>query len=322
MLKRFDFVKNSAKFFAVSVALLVIGVVLLCTVGVELDINFTGGCIASYSYTGEINAEEAKALIETKTDYAVTVSTNDSLSGDKSILSVSVSAENGLTNEEQDAINKLLAEKYKDNGLALHESNNVSATVGGRFFAKSTAAVLLAASFIVIYVAIRFRKIGGASAAVSALIALIHDVLMAFIACIVFGIKLDSNFMAVVLTLFGYSLNNTIVIYDRVRENKRKFPELTTGELVNNSINETLTRSVITTVTTLFAVLAIAVVAELRGVHSLRSLVIPMSVGLISGFYTSVCLAGPIWVRWRSFADAKKAANSKYTQNKKKKHGK
>ena len=317
MRKNFDFVKNANKFFIVAGALLLIGVIVLCISGVKLDINFTGGCIASYSYTGEIDLDEAKAVIEGKTEYPVKVSKNDSLTSGESILSVSITAKNGLTNENQSEINKALEEKYKDNGLKLHESNNVSATVGGKFFAKSIFAVVLAAAFIVIYVAIRFRNIGGASAAISALVALVHDVLIAFFSCVVLGINVDSNFIAVVLTLFGYSLNNTIVIYDRVRENKRKYPDHTTAELVNESINGTLIRSLITTATTLFAVVAIAVISELRGVQSLRSLVIPMAVGLIAGFYSSVCIAGPLWVKWKNRSEKNKKSKNSYTSYRK-----
>ena len=120
---------------------------------------------------------------------------------------------------------------------------------------------------------------------------------------------MDSNFMAVILTLLGYSINNTIIIYDRLRENRARYGKKMTGaELVNLSINQTLARSVITTATTVSAMASIAVVCALMGVTSILSFAVPLAIGMLFGFYSSLCLAGPIWIWWTNRKEKKNAA--------------
>ena len=107
------------------------------------------------------------------------------------------------------------------------------------------------------------------------------------------------NFMAVVLTILGYSLNDTIVIYDRVRENKRLFPNMPLSENMDKSVTDTMVRNIVTTSTTVCAVLTIVVVSELFAITSLRSFAIPMIFGLISGCFSSLFISGPLWVMYK-----------------------
>ena len=319
--KKIEFTRIFKKSLIVVAALVLVGVVFFAAFGANLDIQYTGGYLSNYSYTGDIDTGAVEAAVKDAVKQNVTVTKSGSVSGDKTYINISIASKNGITAEQQEAITKVLTEKFKDNKVTLENVQNVSASIGAKFFVKTLFAVLFAAALVVIYVALRFKNIGGASAAVTALIALLHDIVITFLFCCVFQIKIDANFMAVVLALLGYSLNNTIVIYDRVRENKRKLP-MDTGreEIVNKSINETFARSILTTITTLIAVVSIAVVSELRGVTSLRSFAIPMAVGLISGCFSSVFLAGPLWVKWRAWTDAKKAAKApakkKYSKKK------
>ncbi len=187
------------------------------------------------------------------------------------------------------------------NAITLVTSNSVKATVGKGFFIKCLVAMVLGGIFLTLYIGIRFRKIGGVSAALFATFALIHDVLIAYLVYVVFRIPLDDNFMAVVLTILGYSINGTIVIYDRIRENERKFGDsLSLEETVNRSINETVTRNVFTSLSTFIAIVAIAVVAKINGLDSIISFAFPMAVGIIAGFYSSVLLSSPMWAWWRT----------------------
>ena len=206
----------------------------------------------------------------------------------------------------KNALAKILNDNFKDNQFSFNESNIVNPTLAGSFLFKSLFAVVIAAALVIIYIGIRFRKIGGLSAGISALIALIHDVLVAFFVCAIFRLDIDANFFAVALTLFGYSINDTIVIFDRVRENKKYYPSLSVREQVNKSVNETLMRSIMTSVATFAAIMAVVVVAEFFGVTTLRSFAIPMAVGVVSGCYTTVFLSGPIWVKWNEARAAKK----------------
>ena len=165
--------------------------------------------------------------------------------------------------------------------------------------------MLITAVLVVIYVGIRFRRIGGVSAALTALCALVLDLLVTFFICVFFKLQIDSNYIAVVLTILGYSLNDTIVMYDRVRENERLNPDKEIGELVNMSINMVKVRNFVTSLTTFIAVITIVVVSELFGLSTLRSFAIPMAFGIVSGGVSSLFIAGPLWVIWKKHKDRK-----------------
>ena len=117
--------------------------------------------------------------------------------------------------------------------------------------------------------------------------------------------------MAVILTILGYSLNDTIVVYDRIRENKGLYPNDTTAQLVDLSLNQVKIRTIITTVTTFLAVVMIIVVAEFFGLSSLRSFAIPMALGLVSGCFSSLFVSAPLWVIWKNYADKKNPSGKK-----------
>ncbi len=282
----------------------VVGII-MCFFGVKMDINFSGGTRITYSYTGELKeADFDKAVDEAiKQDY--TVGQNTSIAGDSKTFSINLAGRKALDAKDQEKITTTLTEKFKDNNIELYDSTSVSPTVAGTFFVKSLVAVTLTAIFVVIYVGFRFRKIGGVSAGLTALCALVLDVLVSFFACVIFRLQIDSNYIAVVLTILGYSLNDTIVVYDRVRENKKLYPQLSTAELMDESINSVIVRNIVTTVTTVSAVTIIIVVAELYGLASLRTFAIPMAFGLLSGCVSSIFVAGPLWVLWKNYREKK-----------------
>ena len=207
----------------------------------------------------------------------------------------------------ESSVTAKLQKTFADNKVENIGSNTVSGTIASNFFLKCLVAVLLAGILVVVYVGIRFRKIGGISAGMFALLALLLDCFMAFAASVFFRLEIDSNFMSVILTTLGYSLNDTIVVYDRIRENNRLYPEMGLRELINTSVNQSLGRTVKTTVATFLAIIAIVVVAEFFGLSTLRSFAIPMAVGILSGCVTSVCLSSPLWYSWKKGADARKA---------------
>ncbi len=306
--KTFDSVKIFKIILIVYLVIFIAAGVFAAIFGISLDINFKGGTRISYSYTGDIDeakvADAAKEVLDAK----FTVSLNKSLAGDTKTVTISLVGKKSLPAETQESLTTKLTETFKDNKIELYDSNSVSPSVAGVFFAKSLVAVLITAVLVVVYIGIRFRKIGGVSAAVTALCALVLDLLITFAACIIFRLQIDSNYIAVVLTILGYSLNDTIVVYDRVRENKKLYPALSVRENMNMSIKGVITRNIVTSVTTVLAVITIIVVAELYGLTSLRTFAIPMAFGLISGCFTSLFVAEPIWILWREHRDKKKAA--------------
>ena len=283
---------------------IITGILFSVFIGLKLDINFSGGARITYSYTGDVKQADFTSAVKTALDKNFTVSKNESLAGNTKTYTINLSGKNALSTEIQENITKALSEKFADNNIELYDSNSVSSSVAGSFFAKSMVAMILTALLVVIYVGIRFKNIGGISAALTALCALILDLAVTFCVCAIFRLQIDSNYMAVVLTILGYSLNDTIVVYDRVRENKKYYPQLSLNDNMNKSISGVLTRNIVTSVTTVIAVITIIVVAEIYGLTTLRTFGIPMAFGLVSGCFSSLFVAGPLWVLWKERKNA------------------
>ncbi len=318
--KKFNFVGNLKLYLIVSAAIILIGLVVALVLGPVVDITFSGGTKITYSYTGKIDTDKVAQLAADSIGKKVGVDTTSGVDGDSQKLVISLAEKDALDTKLIDKLGeKLESDKsVKDNKIVQEEVLSVSPSVGAVFFAKCLVAVLIAALLVIIYVAFRFRKVGGWLAGSTAMIALVHDILIAFTVSVVFRLPIDSNFIAVVMTLLGYSLNSTIVVFDRVRENKRIYgSKEPLDSLVNLSNNQVLARNVMTNLSTVLAILTVLVVCEIKGITSLRSLTIPLCFGLLSGAYSSICLAPSIWVKWKTAFDAKK----KERMNNKKKHG-
>ena len=298
---KFDFNKSLIKVLILYAAIFIVGIIIACVFGVELDINFRGGTRLTYSYSGEVEEGDIKEIVKENVEGTFSVSKSTSLAGDTNTFTISLAGNKSLSAETQTAITTALQEKYADGEIEIYDSNSVSPTIAGTFLLKSFVAVILTAILVVIYVGIRFKKIGGISAALTALCALVLDLLVTFFVCVIFRLQIDSNYIAVVLTILGYSLNDTIVVYDRVRENRRQNSEMVIGDIVNMSITKVLVRNIVTTITTVLAVITIIVVSEIYGLTSLRTFAIPMAFGLLSGCFSSVFVAGPLWVKWKEY---------------------
>ena len=294
-------------------AFFIVGIVFMFvpSFGVKLDINFSGGTKLAYSYEGDVDDAEIESAVKEVLDNSFTVSKSTSLAGDTKTFEITLVGRESISAETQEELTEKLSETFSDNDITLYNSNSVSPNIAGTFFAKSLVAVLITAVLVVIYVGIRFRRIGGVSAAVTALLTLIFDVLVTFFVCVIFRLQIDSNYIAVVLTILGYSLNDTIVIYDRVRENERLNPDAEIGVLVNDSINMVKVRNIVTSVTTFIAVITIVVVSELFGLSSLRTFAVPMAFGIVSGGASSLFIAGPMWVIWNRHKAKKALAEGK-----------
>ena len=307
---KIKFYQHRKIYFGISLGLFVIGLLFNLIFGVELDINFRGGALIQYSYTGEVDQETVDQAVEDAIGRDVTVTLTDGIGTQQgNTLTVSLSGSDGISLDEQKAIAANLAEKYPNSEFTVMQSSSVPPTMGAKFFAKCLVAVALAVVLLIIYVALRFRKIGGMSDGVMAVIALLHDVLMVYFTFVIFGFPIDDNFIAVVLTILGYSLNDTIVVYDRVRENRRLLgPKVSYEELMDTSINQTLTRSINTSVCTFLAVAVVFVVGSIYGLSSVTTFALPMMIGIVTGCYSSVCLAGPMYVMWQNHKLKKKAA--------------
>ena len=298
-----DFVGRTKVFVGIAGGCLALTLILSFVLGVDVDIRFKGGTMITYSYSDTdssvIAAEDVKKTVEALGTPRATVTTGTSLAGDLQTLVVSFAADEKMDDAMLESISDKLAEAYPDNAVTNVDTTNVSASAGSQFFISCLIAVVAAFVLLVVYIAFRFKKIGGWSAGVIAIFCLLHDVILTYAIYVICGMPLDSNFMAVVLTLLGYSINNTIIIYDRLRENRARYgKKMSDSQLVNLSINQTLSRSIITTATTLVSMICVAVVCAVMGVTSIMSFALPLSFGMAFGFFSSLCLAGPIWIWW------------------------
>ncbi len=324
--KEFDFLKHRKKFLLVALCVILAGVVVSIFRPAKLSIKFTGGAMLKYSYSlddtvlaSDVSASDYmkldKALVDdlvketTGQDAAITIAESASAEGGtKHTITVSMSGKKTISEDTGEVLAKKLTEKYPRIDFALIESNSVDATTGGEFFGKCLVAVILAAVFMIIYVALRFRKIGGMSAGVTAIIAIVHDCLIVYFTFIVCGFAIDDNFIAVLLTIIGYSINSTIIIYDRIRENRDVMGKKATyAQLANKSLNDTLGRTINTNLTLLAAVLTIVIVAFVYDISSIITFAVPMLAGVIAGTYSSVFISNSLWVMWREYADGKNA---------------
>ncbi len=289
---------------------IVIGVVVVILLGaiirgVNFAIEFKGGTIITYTYQGDIDTNSVADTVKEVIGSTVTVRTGESLDSGGKQITISFTSDEGLTADRQTELTEALRNNFADNQLEIYDSNDVAPSTGREFLVKCLVAVLFAAIIVIIYIAIRFRNIGGWSAGVCSIFALCHDILVAIAATIVFGFEFNSNIVAVILTILGYSINNTIVIYDRIREDRKLMPKASLNELINTACSQSLTRSIRTSITTIGTMLVVTIVVLVTGYDSLLSFSVPLMFGLISGTYSSLFVAPVTWSWWKNKQDKK-----------------
>ncbi|MCR4795932.1 MULTISPECIES: protein translocase subunit SecF [Ruminococcus] len=308
--KVYNFCSKKKLILGVVVAVLVVFIAGAIIRGIHLAIEFKGGTLITYTYQGDINTNDVGSTVKDIVGSSVNVRTGENLDSGGKQLTISFTSDQGLTADRQTELTNALKEKFAVNSLEIYDSNDVSPSSGREFLLKCFIAVLFAAFIVIIYIAIRFKNIGGWSAGVCSIFALCLDVLVAFTTTIVCGFSVDSNIVAVILTILGYSINNTIVIYDRIRENRHLMPKASLNELINVSCTQSLTRSIRTSVTTIGTMAIITIVVLVTGYDSLLSFSVPLMMGLISGTFSSLFVAPVTWSWWKSKQD-KKAKSSK-----------
>ena len=310
--KTLNVVSHKAKFYVASCTLAVLFVVLTIVRGLNVAVEFEGGTIIEYNYTGTIDTNAVADTVKNTIGETVTVTTGESMADGSQTVKLTFASKEGISSEKQLKVKEALVKDFKDNGLELLSSTDVAASNGKLFFAKCLVAVVFAAIIMVVYIGFGFKKIGGISAGLMSVVALIHDMIMVYGAFVIFGFSIDSNFMAVLLTILGYSINATIIIYDRIRENRRLLGnKASVDELVNKSVTETLGRSIHTTVTTVMAMAVVCSVCYIFGITSIMSFALPIIVGMLAGVYSSNCIAPTLWVIWQKHKANKNAKVSK-----------
>ena len=285
----FSFTKHFKLFGIISLILISVGLVslILTLCGVQglfnFDIDFVGGTTFEFQLPVNVDksvTDEAAALFR------------DAIG--KSPSSVTSSGANGLrikalelSDEEVEAVRDAVAEKYGLNVEQDYQVERVSASVGKDLSRAAFMASIVAVALILVYIGFRFEFKSG----LAAVCALVHDLLVMLSFYVIFRIPFNINFIAAALTILGYSINATIVVFDRVRENRKNMRTGNFGEIVDTSVWDTMTRSINTTVTTLIVMLMLLIL----GVSSIRNFALPICIGIICGCYSSVCISGPLW---------------------------
>ena len=316
------FFEHRKIYFAISIGIMLVGLIFNFIYGTQLDIKFTGGAVLRYSYTGTIDQEDVQRIVQQTTDKPVTVTISKDVkktgSTGQNNVSLAFAGTESLSLEKQQAVAADLAKEYPNANFTVVESNSINPVMGRDFLLKCIISIVIAFLLLIIYIALRFKKIGGASAGTMAIIALLHDVLMVYFTFIIFRMPLNDNFIAVVLTILGYSLNDTIIIYDRIRENRRLMgPRTEYSVLVDTSINQTFTRSVYTASCTFLSIATVFVVGAVFGLDTVKTFALPMMVGIVTGCYSSVCIAGPLYVMWQNHKAKQRLENAPAKKSKK-----
>lgn len=282
-------------FLTISGIVFIIGIVGVIVRGVHLDTQFTGGAVLEYSITGDIDTETVRSSVAEVSNRPITVQVTKDTVTDSSSIIITLAGTSGLNVAEQEKITDAVIGISDELNVELAQTYVVEPYIGAKALKNAAIAVALSIVFIIIYVWIRFS---GLATGITATLALVHDVITVFFAFIVFGIPLNDAFVAVVLTIIGYSINDTIVIFDRVRENRKKNPKQDMIELMNESNTQTLHRSVNSSVTTTVCVLIMLIASIIFRIDSIMVFTLPMLFGLISGCYSSICVAGVLWAMW------------------------
>lgn len=286
--KQLNFTRHFVKYVIISGALILIGIGAMIFHNansgniLNYGLDFLGGTSTEISFPAEAPSnQELETLVQETLGISCEVV---QVQGEESAIIKTAVLETG----EKELLEKALNEKYGVSGDDLI-SNSISGTVSKEMKSDAVLAVIVATLCMMLYIWIRFKNLGFAA---SAVIALLHDVFIVLMVYAVAQISVGNSFIACMLTLVGYSINATIVVFDRIRENmKEKLKKDTLEDVVNTSISQTLSRSINTSLTTFFMVLSLSVF----GVASIREFSIPLMAGIICGAYSSVCIAGTVW---------------------------
>ncbi len=265
--------------FGLSAILLLVSIGSLATQGLRFGLDFTGGTLVELYYENSPDLESVRAELDTA-GYEQFVVQNFGSSHD-----VLIRLNQGFSPEVGEQVRSLLDEKDAEK-VTLTRAEFVGAQVGDELRDQGGLGMLVAMLCIMVYVAVRFQF----KFAVGSVLALIHDVIILLGFFSVFKIDFDLTVLAALLAVVGYSINDTIVVYDRIRENFRKMREGTVSELINLSINQTLIRTTITSLTTLLVVVALF----LLGGEMIRNFALALMVGIIVGTYSSIYIAGTL----------------------------
>ncbi len=295
-MKSINVTNNKIKYLLIPIIIVIAGIVMYFVQGFNFDIEFMGGIKMQVNMGQTFKNEEVSSYLEEKTGVTpIIVQTV----GDGTQASIKTQP---IEEEKKNEIYSALKEKYGLQDDAPMSVTSASASFGNQVQRKALIYTLIAILCILAYIAIRFEW----RSAITAIIALIINIFVMMAVYTISYTPLNTTFIAAMLTVIGYSINNTIVVFDRIRENMKGYnPKKgeTISEITNRSINESMGRTINTTLTTLITIVVLYIV----GVQSIKEFAFPLIVGVLAGAYSSIFIASPWWAAWKeSEEDAKK----------------
>lgn len=274
----FHFIKLRKIWYAISILVILPGIISLFTQGLNLGIDFRGGSLLDVKFNQATTIEQVRNVLQ---DFDLADAAIQSSSDTEFIIKT-----RELSEEENKNI--VAAFDSKMGGVTLQRSERVGPVIGQELIMKAIYALLIAAVLMVIYITWRFNFKQG----VATIISILHDILVVLGIFSIFQIEVDSSFVAAILTIIGYSINDTIVIFDRVRENMlNRKKGMALEDVINASLWQTMARSI----NTGLSVMMVLVAMLLMGGTTIHGMVLALLIGVISGAYSSVCNASPIW---------------------------
>jgi len=278
--------------YMISSAVILIGLIFLLTSGLNLGIDFSGGTLMEFKFDKKVNNEEARKVLE---KINIAVDSKIQQTEEEEIHGILIRAKE-LSSDDILAVENAFKESYLTTELLRTEM--VGPLIGQELRKKAFLALLLASLAIVIYISIRFEF----RFAIVAIITLLHDVVITLGIFALIGREINTPFVAALLTIVGYSINDTIVIFDRIRENMKLMYRKPFEELANKAVVDTLPRSINTSMTTLITILAI----YLFGGASIKTFMLALFIGMFAGTYSSIFVASPLLVTWTKRISANK----------------
>ncbi len=272
-----DIIGKRKLFYLISVALLLAGMVSMLFQGLNLGIDFTSGNKMIIEFEQTINIAELRNALG---EQGLTGSKIQELDDGSYVLKTSE-----LTQEMEETLINALEAKF--GALTVHSSNLIGPSIGAELKKSAAIALVLAVILMIVYITVRFEL----HFAIAGVLALFHDVFAVVAVFSIFQLEVDNTFIAAILTVFGYSINDKIVVFDRIRENLVKVRKDELPSLVNTSIAQSFTRSMNTSISTLILLLALL----FFGGTTTRIFVLAMAIGVVVGTYSSLCIASPIW---------------------------
>lgn len=296
-MRKVDFMGKRKYFYILSIAIMLVGLVSYLIQGFNYDIDFTGGTVLEINLhkvptTQEISEIEKLTKQITGTETPIVRKVED---GKKIMINaheVKGKKKVELSKEVRDRLFNEIAKKFNLKKEDLISFQNVGAVISSELKYQAVLAVIIASILMLIYIAFRFEiKFG-----TTAVLALLHDILIMLTVYTLFRIPINSAFIAAVLTVLGYSINDTIVVFDRIRENRRIMGKIGLEDLTNISMTQTIGRSIATT----SSVFIVLVVLYIMGVQSIKEFALPLLVGVVSGTYSSIFIASALWFDWEN----------------------